>query len=73
MALQYVAYLMFNERFINCTQLHLVQIIYSLFKFFNNVFLDCLTLKMDAILISETSVTVYMFIQYNIPEDLNLQ
>jgi len=64
---------MFHNRVINCTQLHLVQIIYALCKFFNNVFLDCLTLNMEAILISETSVTVYMFIQYNIREDLNLQ
>jgi len=54
-------------------QLHLVQIIYAHCKFFNNVFLDCLTLKMEAIPISETSVTICMFIQYNILEDLNLQ
>ena len=54
---------MFHDRNI---KLRLVQIIYAHCKFFNNVFLDCLTLKMEAILISETSVTVYMFIQYNI-------
>jgi len=58
---------------INCTQLHLVQIIYALCKHFNNVFLDCLALKLEAILVSETPVTIYMFIQCNILEDLNLQ